>query len=250
MESLKASLFIEAEKMYRKKKVRIVIILSVAVIAFVQLISSVIRSGLGILWNTSSVFPITVLSVISSTILPLFTALIIIDAFTGEFSHNTMKLSVTRPVSRFKIYLSKLVATALFVLFNLMIVMVLSTIVGVLFNSASMDLIGLVRIFLSYLVTLVPIMAFAVVIAFLANVFKSSAIVFFISILIFIASSVLSVLFPEGSGALLTSALDWYKLWIADSLPVGRILIQLALMAGYILIFFTAGYNRFDKRDL
>ncbi len=58
------------------------------------------------------------------------------------------------------------------------------------------------------------------------------------------------LLFPESSGALLTSALDWHKLWIADSLPVGKILGQLALMAGYILVFFTAGYYKFDKRDL
>ena len=64
MESFKASVIIETEKMYRRKKVRIVVILSVVVIAFIQLISSVIRCGLGILWNTSSVFPITVLSVV------------------------------------------------------------------------------------------------------------------------------------------------------------------------------------------
>lgn len=250
MESFKASLFNEIEKMYRKKKATLIVILSVGIIAFVQLISTAVRSGFGIIWNTSSVFPITVLSAFSSTILPLFTALVVIDAFTGEFSHNTMKIAVTKPVSRFKVYLSKLTATAFFVLINLLIVMILSTIAGVLFNADSMSFIGVLRIFLSYIVTLVPIMAFAVVIAFLANIFRSSAIVFFISIILFIASNVLAIVFSGSAGIFITSALDWYKLWIADFLPFGMIFSQLALMAGYILIFFTAGYYKFDKRDL
>lgn len=250
MESFKASLFNEIEKMYRKKKATLIVILSVGIIAFVQLISTAVRSGFGIIWNTSSVFPITVLSAFSNTILPLFTALVVIDAFTGEFSHNTMKIAVTKPVSRFKVYLSKLTATAFFVLINLLIVMILSTIAGVLFNADSMSFIGILRIFLSYIVTLVPIMAFAVIIAFFANIFKSSAIVFFVSIILFIVSNVLALVFSGSAGIFITSALDWYKLWIADFLPFGRILSQLALMAGYILIFFTAGYYKFDKRDL
>jgi len=175
---------------------------------------------------------------------------VVIDAFTGEFSHNTMKIAITKPVSRFKVYLSKLTAAAFFVLINLLIVMVLSTVAGVIFNADSMSFLGILRIFMSYIVTLVPIMAFAVIIAFLANVFKSSAIVFFISIILFIVSNVLGLVFSGFSGLFITSALDWYKLWIADFLPFGRIVSQLALMAGYTLIFFTAGYYRFDKRDL
>ncbi len=250
MENFKASFFNEVEKMYRKKKAVIILILSVLIIAFVQLISTAVRSGFGILWNTSSVFPVTVLSAFSSTILPLFTALAVIDAFTGEFSHNTMKIAVTRPVSRFKIYISKLAAAAFFVLANLLIVMILSTAAGVIFNADSMSFLGLVRIFLSYIVTLFPIMAFAAVIAFLANVFRSSAVVFFISILLFIAFNILAVVFPTFSGLFITSTIDWYKLWIADTLPMGRIASRFALMAGYILLFVTAGYYRFDKRDL
>ena len=250
MASFKASLYNEIEKMVRRKKATLTVILSVGIIAFVQLISTAVRSGFGIIWNTSSVFPVTVLSAFSRTILPLFTALVVIDAFTGEFSHNTMKIAITRPVSRFKVYLSKLSATAFFVLINLLIVMVLSTVAGVLFNADSMSFLGVVRIFVSYVMTLFPIMAFAVIIAFLANVFRSSAIVFFLSILLFIASNVLALVFPGIAGVFITSALDWYKLWIADSLPLGRILSQLALVAGYILIFFTLGFSRFDRRDL
>jgi ABC-2 type transport system permease protein len=250
MESFKASFLIEVEKMYRKKKAVIIVIMSLGIIIMVQLLSSVMRYGLGIIGNTGTVFPITVLMVFVNTILPLFTALVVIDTFTGEFSQETMKIMVTRPVSRFKIYTAKLAATATFVLANLLIVMILSSVIGFIFNAADFSAIGLFRIILSYLVTLIPIMTLAVVIAFLSNVFKSSAIVFFLAIILFFVMKALGVAFTSVSGLFLTSSMDWYRLWIADSLPWRMILSHLVLMAAYVLIFFTAGYYRFDKHDL
>ncbi|MDD2393684.1 MAG: ABC transporter permease [Eubacteriales bacterium] len=250
MESFRSSVLIEIIKMYRRKKIRVILILSVAVIVFVQLISSVVRGRLGILWNTSSVFPITVLSVISYTLIPLLIILLIIDAFTNEFSHNTMKLSVTRPVSRFKIYLSKLTAIAVLIFFNLITVMILSSFVGVLFNPVSFSLSGFIRILVSYIVTMFPMIAFAVVIAFFANIFKSSASVFFTSVLIFLISSALGLIFSRISGMFLTSSLDWYKLWISNSMPIGKIVSQFTMMTGYVILFLSAGYYKFDRRDL
>ena len=93
MESYKATLINELEKLYRKKKAIVVIILAVGVIGVVQLLSLGLRGGLGIIGITSSVFPVTVLSIFSNTILPLFTALVVIDVFTGEFANETMKIT-------------------------------------------------------------------------------------------------------------------------------------------------------------
>jgi ABC-2 type transport system permease protein len=250
MESFKASFAVEVEKMYRRKKAVIILIMSILIIIFVQLITTVLRSNLGIIGNTASGFPITVLSVFSKTILPLFTALVVIDTFTGEFANNTMKIVITKPVSRLKIYVSKLAATSFFVLANLLVVMVLSIIVGAVFSIETVTLSGVLRAVAAYVVTFVPIMIIAVVIAFLANFFKSSAIVFFMSIIIYAVSQVFGVVLTSYSNLFITTSLDWYKLWIANSLPLGEILRQILYMAGYVLIFFTAGFYRFDKRDL
>ncbi len=250
MESFKASFIVEVEKMYRRKKAVIILVMSILIIVFVELINTILRSSLGIIGNTASGFPITVLSVFSKTILPLFTALVVIDTFTGEFANNTMKLAITKPVSRVKIYASKLAATGFFVLANLLVVMVLSIIVGAVFSIETLSLAGVLRAILAYIVTFVPIMILAVVIAFLANIFKSTAIVFFVSIIVYIVSHVLGIALPSFSNLFVTTSLDWYKLWIANSLPVGEIIMQILYMAGYVLIFFTAGFYKFDKRDL
>ena len=250
MESFKASFAVEVEKMYRRKKAVLILIMSILIIIFVQLITTIIRSNLGIIGTTASGFPITVLAVFSKTILPLFTALVVIDTFTGEFANNTMKIAITKPVTRLKIYTSKLAATGFFVLANLIAVMVLSIIVGAVFSIETFTLVGTLRAIAAYLFTFVPIMVIAVVIAFLANVFKSSVTVFFMSIIVYGISQVFGVILTSYSNIFITTSLDWYKLWIADSLPFGEIIRQILYMTAYVLIFFTAGFYKFDKRDL
>jgi len=250
MESYKAALINELEKLYRRKKAIVVLILAVGVIGVVQLLSLGLRGGLGIIGITSSVFPVTVLSIFSNTILPLFTALVVIDVFTGEFANETMKITITKPVTRFKIYLAKLSATGFFVIANLLLVMILSIFVGLLFNTFTFTLTGLYNIVISYIVTFFPIMTLAVMIAFLANIFKSGSAVFFLSILAFAFLRVIGLVFAPVAGILVTSLMDWYKLWIASNFPLLTISRVALVMVAHILIFFSLGYNKFEKRSL
>lgn len=250
MERFKAALVNEIEKMYKKKKAIVIIIISLITIVFGQLMVIAIRSGFGIRGVSSTEFPLLVLSVFVNTILPLFTALVAIDIFTGEFSHNTMKIALTRPISRLKLFSAKIAAVAFFALINLMVVMILSTLTGFLFNTSSITMIGLIRIVVSYLVTVIPIMALAIIIIFFANVFRNSTAVFFLSIILFIAFKALEFVFPQYSSLFFTSYLGWYNLWISDAMPFMKILRQLLIMLGYGIMFFTAGYYLFDKKDL
>ena len=128
--------------------------------------------------------------------------------------------------------------------------MILSIIVGLLFNTFTLTFTGLFNIFISYIVTFFPIMTLAVMIAFLANVFKSSSAVFFLSILAFAFLRLIGLVFAPVSGILVTSLMDWYKLWIANSIPLLTISRLILVMAAHILIFFALGYSRFEKRSL
>lgn len=250
MGPFKAAFINEIEKMYRKKKAVVVVIISLLAIVMGQLMVTGISTGFGLRAASGMQFPIMVLSLFISTILPLFTALVTIDIFSGEFSHNTMKIALLRPITRLKLYTAKISAIAFFVLANLLVVMVLSTLTGILFNSVSLSAVGLFRILLSYLVTLVPVMALALVIVFLANIFKSSTAVFFLSIILFIVFNGLAIVFPRYASLFITSMFDWYNLWLADSIPVSKLVREFLIMAGYAIMFYTAGYYLYDKKDL
>jgi ABC-2 type transport system permease protein len=200
--------------------------------------------------STAASFPITVLSVIANTILPLFTILAVIDAFTGEFAADTMKICIAKPVTRLKIYLAKLTSVGLLILASLLAVMILSLAVSLLVLRLTPTLSWIFNVLTAYLATFWPMFTLAVLVAYPANVFKSSAGVFFLSMLAYLLLKGLALVITPLAGLLATSLLDWYKIWIARPVPLGTLLRQLLAQLAQILIFFALGYRRFERRDL
>ncbi|MHB8125000.1 MAG: ABC transporter permease [Desulfitobacteriaceae bacterium] len=250
MAVFQAALVNEIEKLYKKKKALVAVLLSLAIIVIGQVIIIGVRSGFGIRGVGSVEFPMLVLSVVVNTILPLFTALVAIDSFSGEFSQNTMRITLTQPVSRFKIFTAKITAIALFILANLFLLLIFSVLAGFLFNTNSTTFSAFARTVLSYFISLPPLLVLALGIVLLANFFKSGTSVFFGSILVFIVLKVLGVAFSQYSSLLITTQLDWYNLWVANSFPLGKIVRQFLIMLGYALMLFTAGFYLFDKKEL
>ena len=198
----------EVEKLYKKKKALVAVLLSLAVIVIGQLAIVGVRSGFGLRGAGSVEFPMLVLAVVVNTILPLFTALVAIDSFSGEFTQNSMRITLTRPVSRFKIFSAKIMAIVLFILATLLLLLSLSMLVGVIFNTNSGTLDSFIRTIFSYLVSLLPMVVLALGIVLLANLIKSGISVFFVSILVFIVLKVLGVIFSQYSSLFMTTQLD------------------------------------------
>ncbi len=249
MASFNIALINEIEKLYKKKKLLVALIISFIFILIGQIAIIGVRSGFGLRGASSMDFPILVLSIVVNTILPLFTALITIDSFSGEFSQNTMKIALTRPVTRLKFFTAKLTAIFIFILFNLLVVMVLSLAAGIIFNSNSLSLRGIINIIISYLVSSVPMMVLAMLIVVLSNIIRSSTGVFFISILVFLAFKVFEIVFSRYSGLFFTSMFDWYTLWTMSSFPLLKLIRKFMMLISYGIILFTAGYYLFDKKD-
>jgi hypothetical protein len=249
MVEFKAALINEIEKLYKKKKVLVAALISLIFIILGQLSITILRSGFGVRGTSSVEFPLLVLSVVVNTILPLFTALVTIDSFSSEFAQNTMKITITRPVTRLKFFTAKTTAIMLFIFVNLIFVMLFSTITGFIFNSNSYKLQGIIRIIVSYSVTLVPMMVFSLVIVLLANILRSGVSVFFVSILIFIIFKALEIVFSSYSSLFFTSMMNWYTLWIMDSISFMKIFRQFMLMCSYVILLFTGSYYLFDKKD-
>lgn len=249
MVEFKAAFINEVQKLYKKKKVLVAVVLSIVLIIIGQIMVLGIRNGFGLRGVSSMDFPILVLSLVSSTIIPLFTALVAIDSFSGEFSHNTMKITLTRPVTRLKVFASKLAAIMVFVAANLLFVMIFSMIAGVFFNSNSFSLHGVGRIIISYFVTIFPMLILAMFIILLANIFKGGVSTFFASIFIFIIFKVLEIVFSRYSGIFFTSFMNWYALWIMDTFPLMKITRSFMMLLSYGILLFTGGYYLFDKKE-
>lgn len=250
MAGFKAAFINEMDKLLKKKKVLVAAVLSITAVIIGQLAVTAIQKGLGLRVAGSSEFPIMVLSVFSYTLLPLFAVFVAIDVFSGEFSSNTMKITLTRPVSRMGVFSAKVLSIALFILANLFFVMLLSTAAGIVFNMSSVSFLGIVRVFLSYTAMFLPVFVFALFTVLLANVFRGGVSVFLLSVLAFIGLNFLGVVFSRYSSFFITSMFDWYRLWISSIPNVFKILRQFLIMAGCGTMFFTGGYYLFDRKDL
>jgi len=249
MAVFQAALVNEIERLYKKKKAFVAILLSIAVIVIGQLAIIGVRSGFGLRGAGSVEFPMLVLSAVVNIVLPLFTALVAIDSFSGEFSQNSMRITLTRPVSRFKIFTAKVTSIVLFIFATLLLLLIFSLLAGFIFNTNSGTLSSLTMTVLSYIVSLLPMVVLALGIVLLANVFKSGISVFFVSILAFIVLKVLGVVFSQYSSLFMTSQLDWYNLFLVNSFPLGKIIRQLLIMLGSGIMLFTAGFYLFDKKE-
>lgn len=249
MAGFSAALSSELFRMVRRRKVVVLAVLAVVLVGVALLLSVVLRGGLGILGGTGAAFPTSVLEVFANTVLPLFVALAVTDAFTSEFSHDTMKILVTKPVTRFRIYLAKLSAVGVFILASLALVLVLTVAATVALFPRLLSFRWAVDVVAAYVLTLFPMLTLAVITAYLANVLKTGAGVFVLSVLLFLASKALGLV-TVLSYVLPTALLDWYRLWISQAPPIGSILRTLAVMAAYVLLFLALGFRRFDRRAL
>ncbi|AGA69452.1 hypothetical protein Desdi_2007 [Desulfitobacterium dichloroeliminans LMG P-21439] len=249
MAVFQAAFINELEKLCKKKKAVVAIILSLLIIVIGQLMVLGVRTGFGIRGAGSMDFPMLVLSVAINTVIPLFTALVAIDSFSGEFAQNTMRITLTRPVSRFKLFSAKVSAIGLFVLANLALLLVFSVIAGLFFNGDSMTWGGLFKTILAYGVSFLPMLVLALGIVLLANILKSGISVFFVAILLVLVSKGLGLFFSQYSGLMITSYFDWYSLWLANSFPIMKILRQFLIMLGYGMMFFTGSFYLFDKKE-
>ena len=250
MAGFKAAFVNETVKLLKKKKLIAAAVLSVLGVLIGQATVTAIQAGFGLRITGSEEFPLLVLPVFTYTILPLFTTFVAIDMFNGEFNAGTMKLSLTRPVSRFGVFSAKVGNIAAFILLNLLFIMLVALVAGYIFNPSSTGLAGVLRVILAYVVTFVPIFVFALLVVLLCNLIRSGLAVFFLSVLLFVGFIALGILYSRLSSFLFTSQLNWYTLWISDTVNVSKLVRQTLLLTGGGIMLFTAGYYLFDRKDL
>lgn len=250
MVGFKAAFVNEIVKLVKKKKIMAAAILSILAVLIGQVAITAIKHGFGLRVVGSTEFPLVVLSIFIYTILPLFATFIAIDMFNGEFSSNTMKITLTRPVSRFGVFSAKVLTLAVFILANLMFVMILTILAGFLFNPSSASLLGIMRVVLAYSSTFLPVFVFELLVVMLCNIIRGGLAVFFLSILVFIVFKFLGIFFSHYSSFFITTMFDWYSLWISETINGYKIFRQIFIMLGSGIMFFTAGFYLFDRKDI
>ena len=247
METLKAVYINEMFKISKKKKIAISLVFSLLSLIVGAIVVYYLNNFAGIRITGSSDFSIMVLTVLSYTLFPLFTAFICIDMFAGEFADSTIKLTLTGLALRFKVFLGKILAIATSIMANLIVVMILSLVVSIFIDGSVSNL---VKIVLAYIMEFFPQLIFALVVVFLSNISKGTTSAFMLSILVFLVFNGLGMIFPNFKSFLFTSTFDWYTLILGGYINFSKILRVFLILLGYGIMLITASYYFFEKRDI
>lgn len=249
MSSLYSNLVNEVQKLLLRKKTVFFMVISVLIPAGAAALFSFFQRELGIFAVGSAGFPVLTLGVFASFLLPLFIFSAAADIFSGEQGEKTLKLTLTRPITRFKVFLSKNIALSFFIVINLALVFVASVISG-LFLNGILGAGGLLQALLAYIVTVIPMLFLSITAVFLAQFFKNSGAALATSFLVYLAGKAV----PFISSTLVKinpfSYTDWYTMWVGSAVSTGRLLNIFLLILSYSLILSALGFYIFDRKDI
>ena len=247
MAELKAAYINEIYKISKKKKVIVASILSFLAVFIAAIIVYSLNNFAGIRLTGSSEFSILILSVLVYTLIPLFTIFVCVDMFGGEFAEGTIKSTLTRPVSRFYVFLAKVLAAGSFILAKLLFIMVLSIIFSIFLKSSSFNVL---KVILAYIVEFAPIFVFALLVIVISNITKGTTGAFMLSVLVFLLFMGLGIVFPYYKSFLFTSAFDWYRLFLGSYINFSKIIRVFLILCGYSIMLFGIGYYLFEQKEI
>lgn len=247
MNSVLSNTVNELQKLFLKKKT-IVFLIITAIVSFLSafFISSIQAKLIFIALDAFS-FPMIILSIFTNIILPLFIFMAAAELFSGEIADRTLKLVLIRPISRLKIFVSKVLAIGIYVIINLLVVFLVSTISSLVLK---INIASISSVAFSYFVDIIPALILVIFSVFIMQFFRSSSAAVISSILIFIGIRVLSIFSNSFNNIMFTSYLDWHSLWLSAWSNPLRIINILFMVLAYGIILFTLGYYLFDKKEV
>lgn len=251
MHNLYINILNENQKMLLKKKNMAILVVSALIPALIAVLISTVQNQAGVFVFRFSDYPIFMLGLFTNILLPLFVFMWTADTFAGEVGENTLKIVLVRPITRYKVYISKISAVGVFILITLMVAFISSMLAGFgLGEAASVTVGGLLHGLLIYIVAAVPMLAIAVAAAFIAQFFKGSSGALMTSIFLYLFARMLPMVVPDFAKISLFSYMDWHWLWLGNSVGVDKIGYALLIILSSSIIFFAAGSYLFDTKNL
>lgn len=239
---------VEFTKLISRKKNRVLIVL----IIIASFTASVFSSGgmavqiAGMNFNFYN-GAFLILSVLNSIVLPMIVFTMSADIIAHEFSDQTIKAGLLRPINKTTLFLSKWTAIVLFGVCCLGVSFVFGGLISVILRQ-----IDFFSALISYIVSILPMCAFAAMSALISTAISSPAMSMFISIVVYLLlngtgliSSFLGVIF-------FTAHINWYKMFLGSisTLPLTNIINIAVMMTAYTALFLIVGSIAFSNKKV
>lgn len=250
MNILLANISNEMEKTFYKKKTLALLLVTALIPVGTAMLLFLFQSKVGILGLRATDFPVFILGLFTNLFLPLFVFMWAADSFAGEAGERTLKLTFVRPITRIKVFTSKIIAIGLVIGIFLAILFILSLTAGMFLGGLNGGWWGgFFNGIKAYSLSVLPMLALGIAAAFFAQFFRNSSGALTASIFVYVTAKLLPLIVPQAAKLLLVSYTDWYLLWLG---PVSweKLLYSFLFILSSGIIFFSAGFYLFDTKEL
>lgn len=249
MDGLTAGLKNELRLMIYRKKTTVFLAVSMVMPLLLILLFHALQPVMGLVAVSPS-YPVQMLGFYTMFLIPLFLFLEIADLFPQEISSRTLKLSLLRPITRLGAYVAKFIALGAAVGALLLLLCIVSTLCNLIFGtpgSGNTDLWGL---FKAYTAAFLSMWALAALFVLIAQFFRSAAGFLIFSIFIYAIAKAAPYVISGFSSFSITAYTDWYSLWLSHSVSSGRLVTSSLFLLSSLMLFLTAGYIFFERREV
>ncbi|WP_276356905.1 ABC transporter permease [Cohnella caldifontis] len=235
----------------RARKKTVFFLALIAVLPFLGLMAvQRLQNGVGIAAFSGADYPIAFLGGLTLFVLPLLIFLSASDMFAGELGDRTIRSVLVRPVNRYKIFASKLLAIFGVTALGLLLGWISSTAASLFMDAPDGRWGGVAESALAYAAAAVPMFALGTVSAFLSLGFRNASGALAVSILVYAAAKLVAFAFPQIAAFLPTAYTDWHQLWIGGAVSFGKIAAIFSFLLGCGIVFYTSGSYLFEKKEV
>lgn len=236
----------ELQKLLMKKKYLVIAILG-ALVCILRLGGNVLISRLsrGEVVIKSNLI-MEMLGFVADILVPLIVFMAVTDLFASEVQEDTLKASLMRPLTRFKVMTSKSAAVFLLGCMTMLAMFVVCFVIQLLSgNNLSTVLITLA----AYIIDMIPVIALVAMAVLINMISKSPTLAMLLCIVVYIFFKYLNFYVSPIGQLVFTAYSQWHKIWIGTLLPFGTLAAKIGILFGSVLILYTLSYIIFDSKD-
>lgn len=246
MKALILSTKSELQKLLTRKKYLVITILG-ALICLMRLGGNLLIakvSGGEVVIKSNLIM--SMLGFVTDIIIPLIVFMAVTDLFASEVQEDTLKASLMRPLTRFKVMTSK--SLAVFILScAVMLVMFIACLVMQIVSGNSLSIVP--QSLAAYLIDMIPIISLVAMALLINMISKSPTLAMLLCIVVYIFFKYLNLYVSPLGQMVFTAYTQWHKIWIGSLLPVGALMAKAGILFGSVLILYTLSYIIFDSKD-
>jgi len=200
------------------------------------------------------------------THMPFLSTIIAADIVSGEYSKGTFRLYLSRPISRFKILLSKLIIVYLYTILLMAFFIGYSLLISVVWLGTGelavfhMGLLflseddALIRFLIAFLTSTVVMLTVSSLCFYISTISKNSVTPIIITISTVFVGTAISIipieLFKIINPYLFTGYINSYLSAFHDPIPYDGILRLILICLLWTVIFLALAFNHFIKKDI